>query len=647
MIGRMLGNRYEILEKIGEGGMAVVYTAKCILLNRIVAIKVLKPEFADDEEFLTKFKNEAQSAAKVTHPNIINVYDVGQDDDCSYIVMEYVDGENLKDRIRKRGRLGETESLAIAEQIAQALQHAHSKGIVHRDIKSHNIMLTSDNIVKVGDFGIAKAVSSATVTAVGSIMGSVHYFSPEQARGGYVDERSDLYSLGIVLYEMLTGRLPFEGDSPVNIALKQIQEEIKFDDKDIVRDSVKELVYSLTQKSPDKRMKSATDVIEAIENIKEGKSIKYVQPKEEENEKTMVLSKEEISKKVVEPKKRYEYEDDDDDDDDYEYEEKSNKTSFKTVILAAVLAFVLSIVGVAGFFFICGVDGIKSIFSGGEKFEVIDFRGYTLEEAQTEAGKLGLQIIQEGTEVNSQYEEGTICSQDPEKGTKVKQGDTIKVIVSSQNTAEVPVPSLTGKTKDEAIKELQAVKLVELVKEEESDKPKGEVILQAPVAGSIVHEGDTVQIVVSSGPKEPENPVTVPNVIGKTVDEARKELAAFTVSESYREDRTRPEGTILSQTPDANTKVEENSSVSIVINRYDKKPTVSYPFLVMLPTDRENVKVKIVDTDTNTAIYDEVVDTAAVEGILKINVSGEQGTTKTYEVFIDGNHWGYQDVTFQ
>lgn len=219
LIGKILGNRYEILEKIGEGGMSVVYKAKCHSLNRIVAVKVLKQEYSNDDEFLVKFKNEALSVAKLNNGNIINVFDVGQDEDISYIVMEYVDGKNLKQLLKAQQKFSVEQVLDISKQIAMALEEAHNKKIVHRDIKAQNIMLTTKGVVKVGDFGIAKAVSSSTITASGAIMGSVHYFSPEQARGGFVDERSDLYSLGIIMYEMVTGRLPFDGDSPVNIAL--------------------------------------------------------------------------------------------------------------------------------------------------------------------------------------------------------------------------------------------------------------------------------------------------------------------------------------------------------------------------------------------------------------------------------------------
>ena len=227
LVGKTLGNRYEILEKIGVGGMATVYKARCKLLNRNVAIKVLKDEFANDAEFIKRFQIEAQAAASLSHPNIVSIYDVGNEDNMHYIVMELIEGETLKDIITRKGKLDWREAVDIAAQIAAGLAKAHANHIIHRDIKPHNIIITKDGVAKVTDFGIAKAVSNSTINAFGSTIGSVHYFSPEHARGGYTDEKSDIYSLGVVLYEMVTGKLPFDGDTPVSVALKHIQETPK------------------------------------------------------------------------------------------------------------------------------------------------------------------------------------------------------------------------------------------------------------------------------------------------------------------------------------------------------------------------------------------------------------------------------------
>ncbi len=263
MIGKVLGNRYEIIEKIGGGGMALVYKAKCRLLNRFVAVKVLRAEFTEDEEFVKKFKRESQAAASLSHPNIVGIYDVGMEDNVYYIVMEYIKGQTLKDLIKKKGALGVDFATNIAIQISSALEHAHKNHIVHRDIKSHNIMIREDNSVKVTDFGIARAISSSTITNTGNVIGSVHYFSPEQARGGYTDEKSDIYSLGIVMYEMMTGRLPFEGETPIAVALKHIQEEALKPTSINTRipKSMEDIIQKCIEKDVNNRYSSMSEII--------------------------------------------------------------------------------------------------------------------------------------------------------------------------------------------------------------------------------------------------------------------------------------------------------------------------------------------------------------------------------------------------
>lgn len=266
LIGKMLNNRYEILEKIGNGGMATVYKAKCHVLNRYVAIKILKDEFTTDSEFIKKFNTEAQSAASLTHPNIVQIYDVCNEDNLYYIVMELIQGKTLKEIINEDGILSWKWSVNIAIQIASALETAHKNNIIHRDIKPHNIIITEDGIAKVTDFGIAKAVSNSTITAFGTTIGSVHYFSPEHARGGYTDAKSDLYSLGIVMYEMLTGKVPFDADTPVSVALKQVQEEpvdpIKYNEN--IPISVNRIILKAMQKDPNLRYQNATEMLKDL-----------------------------------------------------------------------------------------------------------------------------------------------------------------------------------------------------------------------------------------------------------------------------------------------------------------------------------------------------------------------------------------------
>ncbi|WP_317852356.1 protein kinase domain-containing protein [Paraclostridium sp. AKS81] len=310
----VLGNRYEIIKKIGDGGMAFVYEARDKLLNRTVAIKVLRPEFVDDEEFLTKFKREAEAVASLSHPNIVNVYDVGEDGKVHYIVMELIEGQNLKDIIKNEGTLDEYTALDIAKQIAKALGAAHRKGIIHRDIKPHNILISNEGrLVKVADFGIAKAVSSSTITSTGSVIGSVHYFSPEQAKGKFVSNTTDLYSLGIVLYEMIIGRVPFTGESPISIALQHINEEIEFtqEEKVSIPQSVRNIIKKLTSKSSADRYQGADELIEDIEYIEKNIDLDFI--KEYDNYATQKIDEAELNKalKLAETKPQNIYEEDD------------------------------------------------------------------------------------------------------------------------------------------------------------------------------------------------------------------------------------------------------------------------------------------------------------------------------------------------
>ncbi|EQG76652.1 phosphotransferase enzyme family protein [Clostridioides difficile DA00165] len=339
----ILGNRYEIIRKIGDGGMAFVYEAKDRLLNRTVALKVLRPEFVDDDEFLTKFKREAEAVASLSHPNIVNVYDVGEDGKVHYIVMEFVDGKNLKEIIQDEGILDEYTALDITKQIAMALSAAHKKGIIHRDIKPHNILISNEGrVVKVADFGIAKAVSNSTMTNIGSIIGSVHYFSPEQAKGKFVTNNADLYSLGIVLYEMLIGKVPFRGDSPISIALQHINDDIDFTSG--IPQSVRTTIKKLTEKSSADRYQTAEELIEDIEYIEKNIDLDFI--KEYDDFATKKIDEKEINKvvnptlakpapeKVVKPVEVADLDDDEDYYDDF-YEEDDDEDEEEEEIMRA------------------------------------------------------------------------------------------------------------------------------------------------------------------------------------------------------------------------------------------------------------------------------------------------------------------------
>lgn len=538
----VLGNRYEILRKIGDGGMAFVYQARDKLLNRIVAVKVLRPEFVDDQEFLVKFKREAEAVASLSHPNIVNVYDVGEDGKVHYIVMEYVDGQNLKEIIQDEGSLEEYTALDIAKQIARALSAAHRNGIIHRDIKPHNILISKDGRqVKVADFGIAKAVSSSTMTNMGSVIGSVHYISPEQAKGKHLTSNADLYSLGIVLYEMIIGRVPFSGDSPISIALKHINEDIAFADQDKINipNSVRTIISKLTQKEPANRYQTAEELIEDIEFVERNIDLPYI--KDYNNFATTDVDRRDPE--VFNGRKPVQYDDYEDDDDYYDEEdeyydeedeyynedddidddyyeerpksrkekkrekkqEKKNKARKKETprarrrlkILAVILIMIL--IGYAAFFMKYFGLGLFNK-DNSENVTVPSVVNMTVEEAQKSLEGTGLKLVVKSEEYSNGVSKDRIITQTPSENTTLKKGDSVSVIVSKGNS-KVPVPNVVGLKLSQAEKLLNDNKLVlGNVKYEYNDAEEGTVLSQSLVGGSS-DEGQKVSLVVSKGKK--------------------------------------------------------------------------------------------------------------------------------------------------
>ena len=537
----VLGNRYEILRKIGDGGMAFVYQARDKLLNRIVAVKVLRPEFVDDQEFLVKFKREAEAVASLSHPNIVNVYDVGEDGKVHYIVMEYVDGQNLKEIIQEEGRLEEYTALDIAKQIARALSAAHRNGIIHRDIKPHNILISKDGRqVKVADFGIAKAVSSSTMTNMGSVIGSVHYISPEQAKGKHLTSNADLYSLGIVLYEMIIGRVPFSGDSPISIALKHINEDIAFTEEDKINipNSVRTIISKMTQKEPANRYQTAEELIEDIEFVERNIDLPYI--KDYNNFATTDVDRRDPE--IFNGRKPVQYDDYEDDDyydedgddyyedDDYYYEdedidddyyeekpksrkekkrekkqEKKNKAKKKETprarrrlkILAVILIMIL--IGYAAFFMKYFGLGLFSK-DNSENVTVPSVVNITVEEVQKSLEGTGLRLVVKSEEYSNGVSKDRIITQTPSENTTLKKGDSVSVIVSKGNS-KVPVPNVVGLKLSQAEKLLNDNKLIlGNVKYEYNDAEEGTVLSQSLVGGSS-DEGQKVYLVVSKGKK--------------------------------------------------------------------------------------------------------------------------------------------------
>lgn len=559
--GKIIGNRYEIIEKIGNGGMATVYRAKDMTLKRNVAVKVLKDEFTTDEEFIKRFNIEAQSAASLTHPNIVSIYDVGNEESIYYIVMELVQGKTLKQIIDEDGVLPWKWSLNIAIQIASALETAHKNNIVHRDIKPHNIIITEDGIAKVTDFGIAKAVSNSTITAFGTTIGSVHYFSPEHARGGFTDAKSDLYSLGVVMYEMLTGRVPFDADTPVSIALKHMQEKpvepIKLNPA--IPYSVNKIILKAMQKDTNLRYQSATEMLRDLSLALKDPEGHFVKENIDMNGYTQVIPTLSQEKIKTENENRK------------DNEEKKSKGKLRTFISEHPAVKVLLIIAIiilipVGVFF--ATQGILNI--GREKdVKLPDFTNMTRAQAEQAANEANLKLEVE-EQFDKEVEAGKVISQDPQymENYTVKAKTTVKIVVSKGVDIK-KVPKLTGLKYDKAEAALTEQSLVVEKIEETSEKVEADyVIKQDPAQGTELNSGDTVKVYVSTGVKQ----ITMEYVVGKTEKDAKSQLTklGFEVNVIYEEDTTKDDGVVLKQSIDTGAQVKDGSKVTLTINKITK-----------------------------------------------------------------------------
>ena len=573
-MSKLLAGRYELIEKIGEGGMAVVYKAKDRLLNRYVAIKILRPEFTQDEQFLESFKRESQAAAGLQHPNIVSIYDVGRTGNINFIVMELVDGRPLSDLIKEKGRLDYKTTIDIAKQMASALSIAHKHQIIHRDVKPHNIMITSDGVAKLTDFGIARAVSNATMVAdTSKIIGSVHYFSPEQARGAYVDERSDIYSLGIVMFEMLTGRVPFDGETPVEVALKHINEDVPSPAKLVpgIPPALDKIVLKATDKYQTERYKSVDEMLEALKNVEfvtqmVGDRVFAAEsepkPRRDESLVAPVMSnrREDRDQEMViapaNPRKPKARPDD-------------KKKKKRAIIIGVAAAAILALFGIL---FVSGVIG-----GGSKEVTVPDVKGMSYSEAKEVLEAKGLKIEKADEPIASQkIEKGKIVSQTPSKNSKVKKGRTVRVILSAGNT-ELKVPDLKGLSYKEA-KTLLSEMGLQISKGDEVDSDsvaEGLIASQYPSAKTKVDKGDIITVNISKGKKD----AVIPKLVGTTFT-SESDVSA-TLSKygyklgkvSYEESYETP-GTIIKQSPDAGTTAEKNTTVDIVISKAKSKATV-------------------------------------------------------------------------
>lgn len=566
MINKILANRYEILEKIGTGGMGNVFKAHDRKLDRIVAIKVLKLEYNEDNNFIRKFKRESLAAASISHPNIVSIYDVGteiiEDKEVHYIVMEYIDGKTLKDLINDEGRLSEKRALNYCIQIAEALKVAHSKHIVHRDIKSQNIMVTRDDRIKVTDFGIARVADNTTVTATNAVMGSVHYFSPEQARGAKVDNRSDIYSLGIVLFEMLTGRLPFDADNPVSVALMQVQSQMP-KPSDFIKSidpSVDALVLKMTEKDPNDRYRDVFDLIKDIKDYTIGARTFSVKRDYEEDDRTVVTP-------VVNRKQNRNHSNNLDND-----RQKPKKVVKKKKSAAPAILGIFSAIVIIALLIYVVPKAIKGMKNSDvvEKIAVENYIGKTREEAKELIEAQGL-VLDVNTVENENEPDGVVLGQKPEEGTSVDKGSTITLEINELPDS-VPVPPLKGLTKEEAQKTLEdnSLKLGSVEEEFNEEVEEGKVIYSNPDGGYSVKRGTAVKIIISKGIDK--TPIVLSDYKGMDQDVVVNQLKSFgftVVIENGYSNKV-AEGQVYDMDPKPNQSVEKGSTVTLFISRGSK-----------------------------------------------------------------------------
>ncbi len=645
--GKIIGNRYEIIEKIGNGGMATVYKARCTILNRYVAVKVLREEFTTDEEFIKRFNTEAQAAASLTHPNIVSVFDVGQEYNIYYIVMELIQGKTLKQIIAEEGALPWKWSVNIAIQICSALEVAHKNGIVHRDIKPHNIIITEDGIAKVTDFGIAKAVSNSTITAFGTTIGSVHYFSPEHARGGYTDAKSDLYSLGVVMYEMVTGKVPFDADTPVSVALKHMQEEpiepIKLNSRIPV--AVNQIILKAMKKDASLRYASATEMIKDLSLALKNPSGKFVQEKNT-NDFTRVIPT--ISENMVNQKQYKENSGRNTKKNEPEktglakYLEENPKMKKVIYIGVPILVVILCILIFWG-----SLTITQKIFGTGTEqssgISLISVENVTIDEAKSKLDAAGIKYDIEEV-YNKDIEAGKVISQKPAPGTNydVTKNSPVKLTVS-KGAKIVKMPKVKGKKYEEAVEELEKVELIpERIDETSQTVEEGIVTKQDITEGKEVNAGETVKIYVSIGTGLEK--VSIPSVTDMDIEQAKKMLTEkkIEVNITYQEDTNKSNGIVLKQSLEVGSVVDEGTAITLTVNKIQEikegtvnvnvksltgyKPEKDETGAIKKP---DNIVIRVTVDDEN--VYKQSVS----EDTENINVTIKGKGVVTVKVYVD------------
>ncbi|MBM0045959.1 Stk1 family PASTA domain-containing Ser/Thr kinase [Anaerococcus sp. mt242] len=663
----ILDDRYEIIEQIGVGGMAKVYKAKDKLLDRFVAIKILKDQYAEDIEFLKKFNNEAQSAAKLSHINIVNVFDIGEDlykgERIYYIVMEYVNGQTLKDLIVKEGRLSNPDIIDYSVQIAQALKTAHQAGIIHRDIKPQNILIDNYGLLKVTDFGIARVSSNATITYTSSILGTVHYISPEQAKGKIVDEKSDLYSLGAVMYEMATGKVPFDADNSVGIAVMHIQDEpepAKNLNPDL-SDHLNYIIMKLLDKDPANRFLNAKELIDALEDqnfiqeeedLTDTARIPIVVPQERSYQK-VYNDQAQMERKEEEEKEEAVYVSNSDKKVKSKHK-KPDKKIWPLLLLALVL--------VSAVYFLSGRANSK------ETIEVPMLLNLDQEQAVNELERRGLKANISRTEESDEYEIGKVMSQDPEQNTKVDRGTTVNLVISGGREVEVPdLRNMTLSQADETLKEV-GLRLGRTNPQSSDNVEKDLILSQTPRSYSKLQAGSEVDVVVSTGPDQRVNTVEVPNLIGKSEQDAKAVINQYGLNlrdVKYQNSSSVEKGFVISQSIANGTQVANNSNIDLVVSLGAEEDTEeetpdqnqdqntdtnglrNVVLRVNLPEQKDQFKVMvfdIVDGQRNQAIINQTMTSADLnsDGRLILNVKARYGAS--LEVIVDDETLGVYKV---
>ena len=663
-VGTFLADRYEIIAKVGAGGMSDVYKAKDHILGRFVAIKVLKQEYSEDRNFVTKFRIEAQSAAGLEHPNIVNIYDVGNADDMYFIVMEYVEGITLKTYIEKKGQLSFKEAESIAIQVARGIEAAHNKNIIHRDIKPQNIIISTEGKVKVTDFGIAKAASTNTISS--DVMGSVHYVSPEQARNGYVDARSDIYSLGIVMYEMITGRVPFDGDTTVSVAIQHLQEEMTAPSvyAPNVPISCEKIILKCTQKNQDRRYQNIADLLTDLRKSISNPDLDFVEDVPlVDNGKTKVISEEDIrqikgqssvkesevetpvEKKTPVPEKvripkqeemeeSLEEEDEEDDEEGFINPKLDKGITILGIVMAVIILIVIIylIGSVFGTFRFSNKKNEETQQTETQQTEtesetdseeetetmvpMIKVVGMNEEDAKRNLEQIGLLMFV--VEYQSSTEpDGTVLTQSVDEGQQVASGTTIEVVVAgaeAEDSSMVDVPNVVGRAENEAVNMLLSAGLnYQKSYEYNSSVAAGTVIDQSPANGSVA-KSTTVTIVISQG----EQAIKVPSVVGKTQTDAQNTLAnqnlKYNVTTDYSDSVA--EGQIISQSIDAGKTVAPGTTVTIVVSL--GKKTVYYKTSKTVNMDGATSATYVL-TGNNGTVY--ASGTSAVDGTVTVTAS--------------------------